>query len=86
MAYLFVFILLVVLVSISGFYYYTGYLERTFNLTLKDGTNTQFISDKQWRFWKRVFYISLMLLVLILVISIIAWNPFQNVYHTMQIA
>ena len=86
MAYLFVFILLVVLVIIGGFYYYTGYLERTFNLTLKDSTNTQFISDKQWRFWKRVFYIALVLLVLILATQIIAWIPFQSVYHTMRIA
>ena len=86
MAYLFVFILLSVLVVIGGFYYYTGYLERTFNLTLKDSTNTQFISDKQWHFWKLVFYIALVLLILMLVTQIIAWIPFYSIYHVMKIA
>lgn len=86
MAYLFVFILLSVLVIIGGFYYYTGYLERTFNLTLKNSINTQFISDKQWRFWKLVFYIALVLLILMLVSQIIAWIPFYSIYHVMKIA
>lgn len=86
MAYLFVFILLSVLVIIGGFYYYTGYLERTFNLTLKNSINTQFISDKQWRFWKLVFYIALVLLILMLITQIITWIPFYSIYHVMKIA
>lgn len=86
MAYLFLFILLSVLVIIGGFYYYTGYLERTFNLTLKDSTNTQFISDKQWHFWKLVFYVSLVLLILMLATQIIAWVPYQSVYHVINVA
>lgn len=86
MAYLFLFILLSVLVIIGGFYYYTGYLERKFNLTLKDSTNTQFISDKQWHFWKLVFYVSLVLLILMLATQIIAWVPYQSVYHVINVA
>lgn len=86
MAYLFFFILLSVLAIISGFYYYTGYLERTFNLTLKNNDNTPLISDKHWRFWKLVFYITLVLLISMLAIQSMTWTPFYDVYRTTVVA
>ena len=51
-----------------------------------EGTNTQFISDKQWHFWKLVFYVSLVLLILMLATQIIAWVPYQSVYHVINVA
>lgn len=86
MAYLIAFTLLSALVIISGFYYYTGYLERTFNLTLKNKANTQFISDKQWHFWELLFYIVVVILISMLAIQIITWTPFYSFYHVMNIA